>query len=190
MFRKKVKSFLSPEGLKRIKVIRVELSLLSRVLVIFKNISYPSVVVATLVVWVFGPVWYSVWYSPLIFGDITLASPSSIDSMVDSGFPLIYTLIPLMSIFTNAIIIAGLAGICGISGWVEGFIFSIWLGLGLLVVSMLDGNVLLNTSTSMHVALIHMGYVYFKTLILCLFASNWHRKNVQLPAKNNPKKIL
>lgn len=180
MLRKIVRMMLSRNQIDMIKAspqeVRKAILSFLRVTIIFKYVSYPSVAVATIILWLFG----ALWYSPLMFGDIWLASPATLDSMDELQYPLIYALIPLATTFINALFIAGLAGMCGISGWIEGIILSIWLGIGLLVVSMIGGYVLLNTSVQ--VAVIDMSYIYIKTLILCLFAALWHKKDTQLPA--------
>ena len=177
MFLKKVKMLL-PDAVKRpVKALFVIIFGLARVGVIFKHLSYASVATATVVAWIVG----ALWYSPFIFGEIWMASPSTATNLSNdlpnnlyaSEYYLLYPAISLAATFINALVIAGLAGICGISGWLEGIIFSIWIGIGLLVVSMLSGYVFINISGA--AVLVDIGYVYIRTLILCLFAALWHK---------------
>lgn len=132
-----------------------------------KNIHYLSVIAATVVAGVFN----ALWYSPLLFGPIWMESPFMADPSDMSAL----VIFPSIAIgLINAYVVHGLASFCGLHGLREGFVLSLWLGAGLMVLNMLGGYMFVKVSPEM--AAVDAGSLYMEILIYCLFATLWYKK--------------
>ena len=132
-----------------------------------KNVNYFSAAVAAIVAFLLG----ALWYSPLLFWDIWSAGNNVPDP---SEFPVVAMAVNLIGNFVVAVSIAVISNVLGICGFRNGFLFSLWLGLGILAVSMVSGYVFLDmTWQAMAVDVL---FVYSKILIYCMFAAIWRTK--------------
>ena len=134
-----------------------------------RNIYYRSVIVATLVAWLFG----ALWYSPLLFWDVWASSPIVRNPQdIDPVY-----LGPLVSLgigFITAYSVHGIASFCGLRGLAHGIALSLWLGLGIIVLNMLGGYMFMLVSWEMAIA--DAGFMYIRFLIYCIFATLWCKK--------------
>ena len=132
-----------------------------------KNVNYFSAAVAAIVAWFFG----ALWYSPLLFWDIWSASNNVQDPL---PYPILSMGVSLIGNFVVAVSIAVISNVLGICGFRNGFLLSLWIGIGILAVSMVSGYMFLDmTWQAMGVDVL---FVYSKILIFCMFAAIWRTK--------------
>lgn len=133
----------------------------------FSKVNYISVTVAAIITWVLG----ALLYSPLLLGGIWVAGNYVQDPLL---YPIIAPAFVLLADLVIATIIASLCGALGVNNFKDAFLISIWIGLGLLSLSMISGYLFL--AISWQSAAINVLYIYTKILIFCLFATLWRKK--------------
>ena len=133
------------------------------------NIYWRSVIVAGILAWILG----FVWYHPGVFGDIWAADPFTRTPEVIDFIKLM--LVSMMISLVSAYIINSIASFCNLHGFAKGFVLSLWIGFGLIVLNMLGNLIFLNATPA--IVAIDVGYVYGKILIYCLFATMWYKKS-------------
>ena len=137
------------------------------------SVNYWSALVAALVGFVFG----FIWYSPILFGEIWVEQMNLNPESMNMGV-LAYSFgISLVLSFVIAVITAVFANTLGCRGLGGAFALSLWLGVGILVANMLGGYLFL--PFSWQVGAIDIVYVYLRMLIFCLFACLWVKKGAQ-----------
>ena len=133
-----------------------------------KNIYWRSVIVAAILAWLFG----GAWYHPDVFGAAWAESPI-VRSPEETGL-IVFIIVTVAISLIPAYVINGIAGFMGLHGFREGFVLSLWIGVGLLIVNMVGGLMFMKVSPEMMA--IDAGYVYCKMIIYCLFATMWYKK--------------
>lgn len=131
------------------------------------SVNYWSALVAALVSFGFG----FIWYSPILFGEVWMEHMNiNIESInlgiVGISFVLYFVIAVVTAVFANAL------GCRGVGGAI---VLSLWLGIGILAVNMLGGYLFL--SVPWQAGLVDLAYVYLRTLIFCLFACLWVKKD-------------
>ncbi len=134
------------------------------------SVNYVSALVAAVVGFVFG----FIWYSPFLFGDVWMQgmnlNPESFATdgfVIAMGASLVLNLIVAVvtAVFANALGCRGLGGAVSLS---------LWLGGGIIIANMIGGYIFV--PFGWQVAAIDIVYVFLRTVIFCLFACLWTKK--------------
>ena len=134
------------------------------------QVNYLAVLVAALVVFVLG--W--LWYSPLLFYKPWMRAKGIDPAVAMSGakMPAGKLVIELVRCIVLAYIIARFAALLGISSWMGAVHFGAMLWIGFPVI-LLTGSVLWE-NVPVKVAAIHAGDWLVKLLVIPIIVSVWH----------------
>lgn len=129
-----------------------------------------AVLVAAVVVFVLG--W--LWYSPLLFFKpwMRLRGLDPVAAMADAKMPAGKLVIEFVRCLILAYVIARFAGLLGISSWIGAAHFGLFLWIGFPVI-LLTGSVLWD-NVPWKVAAIHSGDWLVKLLVIPIIVSVWH----------------
>jgi hypothetical protein len=134
------------------------------------HVNYLAVLVAAIIVFVLG--W--LWYSPLLFYKPWMRA-RGIDpaaAMAGAKMPAGKLVIELVRCFVLAYIIARFVALLGIGSWMGAVHFGVMLWIGFPVI-LLTGSVLWE-NTPVKVAAIHAGDWLVKLLVIPIIVSVWH----------------
>src|ERR1700693_3670509 len=133
------------------------------------HVNYLAVLVAALVVFVLG--W--LWYSPLLFYKPWMRAKGIDPAVAMSGakMPAGKLVIELVRCIVLAYIIARFAALLGISSWMGAVHFGVMLWIGFPVI-LLTGSVLWD-NVPVKVAAIHAGDWLVKMLVIPIIVSVW-----------------
>ena len=134
------------------------------------QVNYLAVLVAALVVFVLG--W--LWYSPFLFYKPWMRAKGIDPAVAMSGakMPAGKLVIELVRCIVLAYIIARFAALLGISSWMGAVHFGVMLWIGFPVI-LLTGSVLWE-NVPVKVAAIHAGDWLVKLLVIPIIVSVWH----------------
>lgn len=134
------------------------------------QVNYLAVLVAALVVFVLG--W--LWYSPLLFYKPWMRAKGIDPAVAMSGakMPAGKLVIELVRCIVLAYIVARFAALLGISSWMGAVHFGVMLWIGFPVI-LLTGSVLWD-NVPVKVAAIHAGDWLVKLLVIPIIVSVWH----------------
>jgi|SRR6267143_4986394 len=134
------------------------------------HVNYLAVLVAAIIVFVLG--W--LWYSPLLFYKPWMRArgmdPAA--AMAGAKMPAGKLVIELVRCFVLAYIIARFVALLGIGSWMGAVHFGVMLWIGFPVI-LLTGSVLWE-NTPVKVAAIHAGDWLVKLLVIPIIVSVWH----------------
>jgi hypothetical protein len=134
------------------------------------HVNYLAVLVATIVVFVLG--W--LWYSPLLFYKPWMRArgmdPAA--AMASAKMPAGKLVIELVRCFVLAYVIAHLIALLGVNNWMGAAHFGLLLWIGFPVI-LLIGSILWE-NTPVKVAAIHAGDWLVKMLVIPIIVSVWH----------------
>jgi hypothetical protein len=133
------------------------------------HVNYLAVLVAAVVVFVLG--W--LWYSPLLFYKpwMRLRGLDPDAAMANAKMPGGKLVMELLRCLVLAYIIAHLVGALGVSGWFGAVHFAVLMWIGFPVI-LLTGSVLWD-NISWKVAAIHAGDWLVKLLVISIIVSMW-----------------
>jgi len=134
------------------------------------HVTYLPVLVAAVVVFVLG--W--LWYSPLLFFKpwMRLRGLDPVAAMAGAKVPAGKLLIELARCLVLAYVIARFVALLGITTWIGALHFGLFLWIGFPVI-LLAGSVLWD-NTPLGVAAIHAGDWLVKLLVISVIAGVWH----------------
>ena len=134
------------------------------------HVTYLPVLVAAVVVFVLG--W--LWYSPLLFFKpwMRLRGLDPVAAMAGAKVPGGKLLIELARCLVLAYVIARFVALLGITSWIGALHFGLFLWIGFPVI-LLAGSVLWD-NTPLGVAAIHAGDWLVKLLVIAVIAGVWH----------------
>ena len=134
------------------------------------HVTYLPVLVAAVVVFVLG--W--LWYSPLLFFKpwMRLCGLDPVAAMAGAKVPAGKLLIELARCLVLAYVIARFVALLGITTWIGALHFGLFLWIGFPVI-LLAGSVLWDNTPS-GVAAIHAGDWLVKLLVISVIAGVWH----------------
>jgi hypothetical protein len=134
------------------------------------HVNYLAVLVAAIIVFVLG--W--LWYSPLLFYKPWMRARGMDPAAVMAGakMPAGKLVIEVVRCFVLAYIIARLVALLGIGSWMGAVHFGVMLWIGFPVI-LLTGSVLWE-NTPVKVAAIHAGDWLVKLLVIPIIVSVWH----------------
>jgi hypothetical protein len=134
------------------------------------HVTYLPVLVAAVVVFVLG--W--LWYSPLLFFKpwMRLRGLDPVAAMAGAKVPAGKLLIELARCLVLAYVIARFVALLGITSWIGALHFGLFLWIGFPVI-LLAGSVLWD-NTPLGVAAIHAGDWLVKLLVIPVIAGVWH----------------
>jgi len=134
------------------------------------HVNYLPVLVAAVVVFVLG--W--LWYSPLLFFKpwMRLRGLDPVAAMAGAKVPGGKLLIELARCLVLAYVIARFVALLGITSWIGALHFGLFLWIGFPVI-LLAGSVLWD-NTPLGVAAIHAGDWLVKLLVIAVIAGVWH----------------
>jgi hypothetical protein len=134
------------------------------------HVNYLPVLVAAVVVFVLG--W--LWYSPLLFFKpwMRLRGLDPVAAMAGAKVPAGKLLIELARCLVLAYVIARFVALLGITSWIGALHFGLFLWIGFPVI-LLAGSVLWD-NTPLGVAAIHAGDWLVKLLVIPVIAGVWH----------------
>ncbi len=131
------------------------------------KIRYLHCLLATVIVFFLGMLIYG-----LLFGEVWMRGVGySAEDLTEGPVPVSEVLFNVVSSFLIASVIYLLAALLAFRGWRRAFELSLWIGLGLVGASALNGG--LFSPHPWEVAAIDLSYLYLKTLVFCIFACVW-----------------
>ena len=133
------------------------------------QVSYPAVLVAAILVFVLG--W--LWFSPLLFYKpwMRLRGMDPVAAMAGAKMPAGKLLIELVRCLVLAYVIARFTALLGVSSWMGAVHFGLFLWIGFPVI-LLAGSVLWE-NVPWKVAAIHAGDWLVKLLVIPIVVSVW-----------------
>ena len=138
----------------------------------FSQIRYLHCLLAAAIVFFIGMLIYGV-----LFGEVWMEGVGyNLEDLAAAPPPILGILYNAVSSFLIAALIYVLAAALDFRGWRCALALSLWIGLGLVGASMLQGG--LFSPYPWEVTAIDMSYIYLKTLVFCIFACVWPKSAI------------